>query len=458
MQASSLQIDLWIVSFYLAFLVLFGLYCSRNTKSLQDFSVTGKQYSTFVIVATFSASFIGGGFSTGNATQVYLYGIGNTLALFGFSVGQMLLGRYIAPRMAKFQKVLSVGGIMRQAYGKGAQAICGVLSALLCAGVLGTQIIAIGYMFHVFLGVQPLYGILIAFGIVLIYSTLGGMQAIIMTDTLQFCILSVGVPLLLVFAVQGCGGMDAMLSAVPQSHFNPFLKGGVVPFVSLFFTLMLGEMLVPPYVQRLLISKDVQKTARATTISGIFSIPFFIITGAIGLCAVAKGSISDANLVMPALVQSVLPVGLRGVVVAAMLSIYMSTADSFLNSASVGLVADGILPLLSREPGQKAKLRMVKCSNIVIGLCAMGIALCIPNVFDSMMFAYNFWCPMMLVPLLGALLCKKPRKKAFYAAFFAGAAGVLIWKLGWKSPFGIDGMLVGFLFSLIAYRMTFRKN
>ena len=458
MHMVSPNIDLWIVSFYLAFLVFFGLYCARNTKSLQDFSVGKKQYSTFVIVATFSASFIGGGFSTGNATQVYLYGIGNTLAMFGFSIGQILLGRYIAPRMAKFQKALSVGGIMRDAYGRGAQVICGILSAFLCAGVLGTQIIAIGYMFHVFLGVDPFYGILIAFGIVLVYSTLGGMQAIIMTDTLQFCILSVGIPLLLVFAIQSCGGPDALLHAIPQGHWNPFSNGGVISFLSLFFTLMLGEMLVPPYVQRLLISKDVKKTARATMISGVFSLPFFLITGAIGLCALAKGSIADANLAMPALIQLVLPTGLRGVVVAAMLSIYMSTADSFLNSASVGLVADGILPLLPKEPGQKAKLWMVKGSNILIGLAAMGVALSIPNVFDSMMFAYQFWCPMMLAPLLSALLCKRTKKQAFFAAIFAGAAGVVLWKRILQSPWGIDGMLIGFLCSLAAYWISSTKR
>lgn len=90
--------------------------------------------------------------------------------------------------------------------------------------------------------------------------------------------------------------------------------------------MMFGEALAPPYTQRLLIGRNPKGTARGTVLSGLFSIPFFIVTGMIGFTAYALGVAKDASSAMPDLVQAVLPLGIRGVVMAAMVSIIMSAA------------------------------------------------------------------------------------------------------------------------------------
>ena len=74
-------------------------------KSLQDFSVSHRSYTSFVIFATLSASFIGGGFSIGNAEKVYRLGIANIVVLWGFSLKEILVARYIAPKMDNFPNV-----------------------------------------------------------------------------------------------------------------------------------------------------------------------------------------------------------------------------------------------------------------------------------------------------------------------------------------------------------------
>ncbi len=175
-------------------------------KSLREFSVSHRSYSSMVIFATLSASFIGGGFSIGNAEKVFSLGIVNIVALWGFSLKEILVARFIAPRTGNFTDVISAGDIMEQGYGKVARVVTGFFSVFLCAGIVGAQVGAMGLIFNVFLGIEPIWGILIGCGIVIAYSTVGGMRAVILTDVIQFCVLAIGIPAVLVFGIVKLGG------------------------------------------------------------------------------------------------------------------------------------------------------------------------------------------------------------------------------------------------------------
>lgn len=447
-----MRIDLIIVAVYLIIVIAIGLTSSGKLKTLKDFSLSTKKYGVFALMATLSASFIGGGFSTGNAAKVAQYGIGNIVALCGFSVSVILVGLFIAPNIKQYSKSISTGEIMKQAYGKPAQIFTGFFSMLVCAGILAAQVGAIGYMFEIFLGINSSIGILIGCSIVILYSTSGGMHAVVATDVIQFCVLAVGVPILLYFAIRMCGGVDAMISATPKEYFN--ILNGYTPlsFISLFLTLALGEALVPPYVQRLLMGNDLQTTKKATIFSGIISVPFFIITGLIGLAGAVyfAGTGTDMNSIMQTMIKVSVPVGIRGIIIAGMFSIVMSSADSFLNSASVGLVCDVIVPL-SKNISSKKTLSLVRWLNLLTGTLAVLIATMIPNVLDVLTFAYSFWSPVILIPLASALLGYKSKPSAFYFSMILGGLTMLIWTYILKNPYGLDGTIAGVIVNLFTF-------
>ena len=284
-----LNIDNVIVLIYLALVLTIGLLAGRGIRNLAHFSVAGRSYSSMVVFATLSASFIGGGFTMGNAEKVFTWGIVNIFALWGFSLKEILVATFIAPRMDAFSEAISVGDIMEHAYGKTAKLVTGCFAVLLCAGIVGAQVGATGYIFELFLGIPRSWGIILGFGIVLLYATVGGMKAVVFTDLLQFAVLAVGIPLTLILGIQKAGGLGAIQAAVPPVQLSFLGPKGVWAFVSLFLTFVLGETLVPPYVQRLLIGRDAGHTARGTLYSGLFSIPFFAVTGGIGLVALALG-------------------------------------------------------------------------------------------------------------------------------------------------------------------------
>ena len=448
-------LDTAIVLLYIALLVGMSLRGGRNVKNAGDFTASGGRYGTLVIFATLSASYVGGGYSSGNAAQAFERGIGTTLTLFGFSLSMIFIGKYLVPGVARFQGESTVGGIIGRAYGRSARLLTGLFAFICCAGVVGAQMEAMGLVFHVLLGVEEHVGILIGCGIVLLYTTFGGLQSVIVADMLQFILLAGGMPLLLFMGLRQAGGVQNVLEAVPPEFFNPFNGTTAAGFFAMFLTMMFGEALAPPYTQRLLVGKNPKGTARATILSGLFSIPFFIVTGLIGLTAYALHVTGDAASAMPMLVQTVLPGGIRGIGMAAMVSIILSAADGFLNGASVSLVCDTVLPLRPHM-SDKAQLGWLRGVNLATGLSAVVLAFVLPDIFDILVLAYSFWCPLILVPLAAALLGVKSNGRAFRYALLAGLTVSLTWNYVLGRPWGVDGAIAGMAANFLVFAVCTR--
>lgn len=441
-----------VVIIYLFFVLLIGLWAGRGIKTMHEYALAGKSFGMLVIFATLSASFIGGGFSMGNAEKVFLVGISNIVALWGFSIKEILVARYIAPQMMRYPNAISVGDIMDQHYGKGARLFSGVFSLALCAGILGAQIGAMGYVFNLFLDVDRVWGVLIGCGIVIAYATVGGMRSVVWTDIIQFIVLAFGIPMTLYFGLQHVGGWQAMQNNLPATHFTlPTEPLAMIALLSLFMTFMLGETLVPPYLQRLLIGKSSKDVIRGSLLSGLFSIPFFAITGLIGLVALAMQSSLDANLAMPYVIQQAVPPILQGIVAAAIVSIIMSSADSFLNSASIAFSNDIVRPLRKTPLTAKAELMLARVVTLLVGIASMVFALSIDSVIDILIYAYNFWAPTVLVPLTMAILGCYVSRKRFIAGAVAGIGSAIVWNVVLQQPWQIDALVIGFFVNLIAF-------
>ncbi len=443
-------VDIAIVAGYVLLLVGMSLRGGKGMHNAADFTAAGKRYGTAVIFATMAASYVGGGYSSGNAAAAFDHGLSTTVALGGFSLSMILIGIFIAPGADRFRGEATVGGVIGRCYGRSARVLTGVFSFLVCAGVVGAQVETMGVVFRVLLGLPSAVGSLLGCAIVLVYSTFGGMQSVIVADVLQFTLLALGMPLLLAAGLHRAGGIEAVLQAVPAAHLDPLSGTTQAGLLSLFGCMMLGEALVPPYTQRLLIGKNARSTARGTVLSGLFSIPFFMVTGLIGLVAYALRVSDQAATAMPELIRAVLPVGVRGIVMAAMVSIMLSAADSFLNSASISLVCDTLMPL---RPGMtdRQQLRALRLTNLLTGAAAIAVSFAVPDVFGILMLAYSCWAPLVLVPLAAGFLGVRSNGRAFRYALLTGLLLTILWNGPLHQPWGIDGCMVGVLGNLAVF-------
>ena len=95
------------------------------------------------------------------AEKVYSLGLVYVIALWGFSIKEVLIANYIVPKMTRFKNAISVGDIMGRLYGHNARILSGIASVLVCAGIAGAQFAACGYMFNILLGIPQSWSIAI---------------------------------------------------------------------------------------------------------------------------------------------------------------------------------------------------------------------------------------------------------------------------------------------------------
>ncbi|HWM40616.1 MAG TPA: sodium:solute symporter family protein, partial [Streptomyces sp.] len=283
------------------------------------------------------------------------------------------------------------------------------------------------------------------------YSSFGGAWAVIQTDMLQFVFLGVFIPVTLILALGEVGGPSGLVDSLPDAHLT--FGGGysTATFVGLFIAFLLGETLVPPYAQRTFSTPDSKHARRGFALTGIFSFLFYFVAATLGLVALALYPDIEPDQAIPKLVMTLVPAGLVGLVVAALLAVVMSTASSYLNSASVAFVKDVYQPLVPGEISTKRKLSLERGLTLLVGTLATGFALVVPSIVDALIYAYSFWAPTIVIPLLIAVLFGSRSKPAALTAIVAGAAATLIWLVWFQEWTGLDPIVVGAAVNLVAF-------
>ncbi len=447
-------IDYVVIGAYFALIIFVGVWVSRSVKSLDDFSTGNRGYSSAFVFATLSASFIGGGFTMGLAEKAFSMGLVYVIALWGFSAKEILVATVIAPKMTPFKNAISVGDIMGQLYGKKSKILTGLASGLVCAGIAGAQFAAFGYVLNVLTGIDATYGILVGTLIVIIYAAWGGMKSVVANDVIHFCVLIVALPLVLYFGLQKAGGIENVFKTVPSDHVSLFGSLSLITVLGLFLNFFFGETLVPPYVQRLLIGKNFKETAKGTLWSGLLSIPFFLLVGIIGLSALTMDPSLDPNLALPYVITHVMPVGLKGLAIAGMMAVVMSSADSFLNAAAISISHDVMKPLAKKESfTPKVELFWSRVVTVIIGAMGALFAISTKSALDILLVAYNFWTPFILVPLVAGILGYRASANAFWIGCIAGITATCFW-LALMGETTFNGALIGIIINLLTFVMV----
>ena len=447
------MLDIAIVVIFFAINILIGVYSGRNINTFSEYSVWKRSFGSFAICASLTASFLGGGYIMGNAAKAYSMGMVYAYGLIGFSVKELLVGLFIAPRMQQYNDCHSVGDIIGRHYGPKAKFMTGVFSLLVCIGILGSQVSAIGVLFSTFFNMPTHTGILIGFGIIIFYSSLGGMRGVVYTDTFQFLIIMLGIPMILICGIAYVGGWQHFVEVIPSAKLNPFTNAkDQQVLLGLFLTFLLGEVLVPPYVQRLFMAKSTKQTKTATVVASLLSVPVFIVAGLIGLVAFLMAPQIVANDSMPYVVKMAVPIGLKGLVIAGLISVIMSSASSFLNAGSIAFTHD-LLPSIIKFDhfNKKRQLVIVRLVSVFLGLGAMIMAMSVQNILDILIYSYNVWAPVILVQLVSAILGKPASPKAFFCCAIIGILFTFVPTFVFPELSVLSGNVFGVLASLITY-------
>lgn len=429
-----------VILCYAAALMLYGVIFSKRAAARGR----DRDPALFTAVMSLCAGFIGGGFSLGNAAAGYASGLRNAAALCGFSLGQALVARFAAPRLAHFRGARTAGDIIAQAFSGTARRFTGLFSVLFCTGVLGAQISAFGtvagYIFHADARLCAAVG----FAAVIAYTALGGPHAALRSDAVQVPALLLALFLSLVLLLPRAGGFSGLFALLPARFPSLLGEGSAASFFYLFLTFMLGEMLCPPYVARMMLSSDAVRARRACSLSAALSVPFFFISALLGMLSRALATTSTASHALPAALTAALPFPFGALALGAMLCVYLSSGGAFLNACASALVLD-VLPARRTKPAAA-----VSAATLLCGAAALALALAFEDVLSILIVAYCFWCPAMLTPLLFALRGRRAGGRLFFLSAGFSISAVVLWRV-LHEPFGIPPMLAGLLASAAVF-------
>ena len=377
-------IDKIIIIIYLSGIFYVGYYLRGYVTNFSDFMIANRKMGVGLGVASMA------GTELGLITVMYNAQKGWTGHFASFHIGLIAFLVTILIGLSGFvicklreMKVKSIPEFYDIRYGKNVR----ILGAffLILAGVLNMGIfLKTGAVFlsAIFGEIGVGLNIVMFFLLILVlsYTMMGGMLSVIVTDYIQFVILSLGLLITTFLAIENIGWNKIFGHFSSEISFNPILNPDFgYDYILWMVIIGFGSAVIwPTAATRALAMKDSESVKKQYLWSSISFLIRFIIPAFLGICSFvyfggegfdgSENSPENSLRAMPSFIKEILPLGIFGLVVAGMLSAFMSTNDSYLLCWSTIITNDIISPLCKTSLTSKQKIFLSRLIIVVLGL------------------------------------------------------------------------------------------
>lgn len=441
--------DIIIVFLYLFICLLLGLFSFKKIKTLRQFAHGFKPAKTPLLICTLFATAIGAGSTIGMVEKVYLIGAAHVFRQLIKPIHWLLEARIFANKIERFSDCITISQVMFKLYGNKARWITSITTVIVGIAAIAAQATATGLIFHYFFGISKLAGIMISYGILTLYSVIGGMRSVIATEVFQFGVFFFIIPVSYALAFNKIGGLDQFIHMLPDTHtkFN-FLKEDILFNISL-----VVYALIPScdctMIQRYLMAENSKELKHSLKIAAIVSVPFSISLCLIGYILRANYPDLIAAEALLYYTQNFLPIGVKGLMIAGLLAIIMSTAEAWINSISVTLVND-VMKILIPNIKISTQLVLLRCFGVIISFLSIFIAMSGLPFLEIIWIIKAIWYPIILVPICAGFLEFKTNCKTFTASVILSMIFVCIGGL-FTREFGTINMCFGLFGSTLGF-------
>ena len=399
-----------IIIIYFAFIIIKGISKSKQIKNEEDFLVAGRNIGWFLLLATMSATVIGGGSSIGAIGKTYEWGILMLVVITGWYFQFMFSAKYVAPYFRKAE-LYTVAGFFGHRFDGKNRFVAFLLSLVFSVGVLGAQMVAFGKIINSMMPEIPYEAAVIVGGsIVIFYSTAGGLLAVIYTDVYQFIILMAGFIFTAILVAPDIFAHSSQIMAeVPETFFQIDGGKGYVFLISTFLAFLLGETFAPGYATRFCVGKNIEEVKKGIFRAGVFLLLTFpILLFFISLYAKFNFPNIDPEQALPQVVLKLHNPIVGGVIIAALMSAVMSSADSILNSTTAIFTKDLYEQyFVKKDVNPKRGLKIARTSSVILGIGGIILALIVPDIIDLLLLTYSLWAPTVILPILIGVFSKR---------------------------------------------------
>ncbi|QJR13004.1 Osmoregulated proline transporter OpuE [Usitatibacter rugosus] len=431
----SFVIIYWIIS------VGIGIYAAKWVHNSRDFAVAGRRMPMYIVTATVFATWFGSETVLGIPATFMKEGFSGIIAdPFGSSLCLILVGLFFARPLYRMN-LLTIGDYYRKRYSRPVEMLTTLCIVISYLGWVGAQIKALGLVFFVVSGgsVTQEWGMIIGASTVLVYTVLGGMFSVAITDFIQMIIIVLGM-LYIAFAVSGIvpGGAEAVIThAANNDKFQilpkPELKE-VLWFLAAWMTMMLGSIPQQDVFQRVQSAKSEDIAARSAIVGGIMYFCFAFIPMYLAYSAslidpaMVSGALKeggDAQLILPNLILSpIVPIFAQIMFFGALLSAIKSCASATLLAPSVSFSENILRPFFPNIPDHKF-LQLMRVVLVGFTILVTSFAMSTDaSIYKMVENAYKVTLVGAFVPLVCGLYWKRATN---LGGMLAVLFGLVIW-------------------------------
>ena len=432
-------IDGSILFLYLIGTVIVGVSVRKYIRGVQDYLVAGRRVDLYLGIASLAATEFGIVTCMANAQLGYKYGFVGVSPGIALFLAMLIVGwTGFCIRPLREQQVITIPELFEQKFGRRVRWASGLVIVLGGLLNMGVFLRMAGDFLTITLGLDPQFlemMMTILLILVATYTILGGMLSVLITDYLQFVVMGVGLILVTLLLLYQFGWNEIILETEKQygqAAFNP-MKGGNYGWDRILFDILIALATVLTWqtmITRVLASKDQQTAQKIYVGTSPFFLVRFMVPAFLGMAALYYFSLNggapeNGILAMPKLIALVVPVGLIGILLAAMLAADMSTNSSYLLAWSSVIYNDLLLPIHKNQWTEKKAIFINRLLIGAIGIFLLLYGLWYPlkgDLWGYLQVTGTIYLSSMMIILIAACYWNKANDWGAMAAIIVGSA------------------------------------
>ncbi|WP_313256586.1 sodium:solute symporter family protein [Lacrimispora sp.] len=440
-----------IVIIYLLLMLWIGWYSSTKISTNTDFLVAGRRLGPLLMAGTLAATEIGGGSSLG-VVQNGMSGFGLSAAWYIITMGiAFAILSFFAPRF-RAATVKTVPEYFRRRYNKS----CGIITAIIMlfplVGLTAGQFIASAVILSTMLGIDYQVAVIIVAVVVTVYSIMGGLWSVTLTDFVQVFLIVIGMIIAVPFALRYAGGWSNVTANIPEGTLSMFQGYDLFGIISLIIMYTATFSVGQEAVSRFYAAKDEEAARGGAWLAALINFIYAFIPTILGIITLAlmnMGKFSSeqfadvgARYALPILAINTMPAIVCGLLFSGIISATMSSSDSDLLGAGSIFSNDIYKAVLKPDASSQSVMKVTKIVMCFVGVASMLIALFnTQSIVSILMFCFTLRAAGSFFPYVMGHYWKKASSAGTIASLAAGTIVVVYLEHIAK------GVLFGFKFS-----------
>jgi SSS family solute:Na+ symporter len=399
-------------------------------KTTADFVLAGKRLPMFVVACALFATWFGSETVLGASSEFMEHGVlGIIEDPFGAALCLVLAGLLIA-RPLYHLNLLTFSDFFRMRFSKATEIVSAIFMVPSYFSWIAAQLVALAIILEAVCGLDRTWGVLICTGLVLIYTYVGGMWSVTITDFIQTIVIIGGLAALAVDMVIQVGGFGQIIAAAPPDFFQFFPDPTPINYIHWFaawMTIGLGSIPQQDVFQRVMAAKSVRGSVNACYTSALMYLSVAMLPLLIAYCGrilhpelLENG---DAQMTIPQLVLQHTGPGMQILFFGALLSAILSTCSGAM-LAPATVIGENLVKPLFQSVTDAQLLRIMRYSVVGVAVVTGGMALSRNNIYELVGESSAFSLVSLFTPLIAGLYWKR---SSAYGAIASMVAGFVVW-------------------------------